>query len=223
MSQKRKADMAVIEAGLPANTLYIDGKPILGPDNKPLTSGDPEPDGVPSIAPKSVSNLTEPIPDDSKKEPEKQKTGKKELSEEEKQQQQLQLQQKQQSLLQAQIGRTIQASGRAINGFQNGVGSLSMPGGIGLPLAALIILLMLLIPVNGKTRFSWLWGVMTGNAALPSTVPTATNAASTNTSTGSGGTFSNGTSQGGGAPSFATSMFLPSGLYLGTGVEGVQL
>ncbi len=217
MSAKRQADMAIIEAGLPANALYIDGKPIMGPDNKPLTSG--EQDDVPSLAPGPVGNLTEPekAPDKSKDYADYvRRTHQQGLTLEQQQQQR-------QSLLRAQVQRTVQGAGRALNGFQNGVGSLSMLGGIGLPLATIIVMLMLLIPVNGRTRFSWLWGVVTGTAGLPSAVVSGGVAGPGGTSSTDSGNFSTGTAKGGGGPSGATTMFMPMGLYLSTGLEGVQL
>ncbi len=228
MSDKRRAAMATIEAGLPSNALYIDGKPIMGPDNTPLTSGEPDTE-TPSLAPGPVDDLTTSVlkPGDllAREKFEYQKSQdaataaeKQRLGLQQQQQQQQSLLQQQKSALQAQAQRAFQASSRALGSVQNGIGSLSMPGGIGLPLATLLIMLMLLIPINGKTRFSWLWGVMTGNAGLTWASGTPLQggvAGSTTSSTG-------GTGTGGGAPALSNTMYVPAALYLPDG-EGVQL
>lgn len=46
------------------------------------------------------------------------------------------------------------------------IGNLPTPGGIGILLATVIILLLIIIPVNGQPRLVWLWLVLTGRAKL---------------------------------------------------------
>lgn len=46
------------------------------------------------------------------------------------------------------------------------LGRVSTPGSIFLPIAVLLILFLLLLPVNGHTRIEWLWLALVGDAHL---------------------------------------------------------
>lgn len=66
--------------------------------------------------------------------------------------------------------RSANATTRALSkiwqGTTNRLGSLPAPGTIIFPLAVLLVFFFLLIPVNGHTRFVWLWLVFSGNAEI---------------------------------------------------------
>jgi hypothetical protein len=55
---------------------------------------------------------------------------------------------------------------RGTNKIKGGLGSIPIPGGIGIPLIIFIILWMALISINGHTRFAWLWLVLSGKAYI---------------------------------------------------------
>ena len=114
------------------------------------------------------------------------------------------LEKQQQSLIKQRLQQAGQSSLQAVGSVQNGIGSLAMPGGLGLPVAVLIVLLALLIPVNGKTRLGWLWAVITGNAELSDQ---ATGGGPVDTS---GATPNEGTATGGGPP---PQIYVPPNFY----------
>jgi hypothetical protein len=69
---------------------------------------------------------------------------------------------KQQNLLSKGVGSAV----GAVGSIKNGVGRISMPGGLLLPVLTLLILFFLIVPVNGNTRAAWLWLVLSGNASI---------------------------------------------------------
>jgi hypothetical protein len=68
--------------------------------------------------------------------------------------------------------RGAQGTARAIGHIARGTGvrleSLPTPGSLVLPLSVLLVFFFLLIPVNGHTRFTWLWLVLAGDASIGS-------------------------------------------------------
>ncbi len=80
----------------------------------------------------------------------------------------------------------------AVNSVKNGIGNIAMPGGLALPIITLLVLFLLIVQVNGKSRFSWLWLVLTNNAFVdtnPSNPGNADNSGSSTTSNGAGSNF----------------------------------
>jgi hypothetical protein len=74
---------------------------------------------------------------------------------------------------------TVQGAKKIVRNTGVTLGNLPQPGSIVLPLVVLIVFFLLLIPVNGHTRFVWLWMVLSGNATIGQSSP--------NGSGGSGG------------------------------------
>ena len=52
------------------------------------------------------------------------------------------------------------------NATKGGLEALPTPGSIAIPLILLLVFFFLLIPINGHTRFVWLWLVLSGNAEI---------------------------------------------------------
>jgi hypothetical protein len=153
MSEARLGDMATIDAAL-INPRSLDPgdiearKSFIESENEPIT------DQHEAIS----SPLTEIAKELS---PEQQQK-----AQEEEENEQLLFRQKQQSLLKAKVAATGQSASRAIGSVKNGLGNVSMPGGLLVPLLTIIVLFFLLVQVNGHTRFTWLWLVATQNAAI---------------------------------------------------------
>lgn len=61
---------------------------------------------------------------------------------------------------------TVSAAQRIVKGTGVRLGSIPTPGGITLPLVILLVFFFLLLPVNGHTRLTWLWLVLSGNAMI---------------------------------------------------------
>lgn len=66
---------------------------------------------------------------------------------------------------------TVQGAKNIVRGTGVTLGNLPQPGSIVLPLVVLIVFFLLLIPVNGHTRFVWLWMVLSGNAVIGQSSP----------------------------------------------------
>jgi hypothetical protein len=201
MSEARLGDMAVIDAALinprSLNPDDIEARKVLiESENDPVTE-------QPKDQHEAISSpLTEIAKELS---PEQQAKAK-----EEEANKQLLFQQKQQSLLKAKVQATGQSAGRAIGSIQNGLGRVSMPGGLLAPLLVLVVFFFLLVQVNGHTRLTWLWLVATQNAAIldPSAGNPTVGGVLGGTSTGGGGSENNGT--GGGMPAVETlPVFVP--------------
>lgn len=62
--------------------------------------------------------------------------------------------------------QTVNAASRIVKGTGVKLAALPTPGSIVLPLVVLAIFFLLLLPVNGQTRFMWLWLTITGNAHI---------------------------------------------------------
>jgi len=75
---------------------------------------------------------------------------------------------------------TVAAMKSIVRGTNVGLSRLPLPGGLLFPFVILLVFFLLLIQVNGHTRFSWLWLTLSGNASIePGTPPTGTPVAST--------------------------------------------
>jgi hypothetical protein len=81
---------------------------------------------------------------------------------------------------QATTGGTTRAILDASRGILRGTGvrlaGLPTPGSIVLPLVVLLVFFALLLPVNGHTRATWLWLVLTGNAHMVGGIETGSGA-----------------------------------------------
>lgn len=67
---------------------------------------------------------------------------------------------------------TVGAVKRIGTGAGVRLASIPLPGGLTLPLVILFVFFALLIPVNGHTRLTWLWLVLTNNASIGVTTGT---------------------------------------------------
>ena len=63
----------------------------------------------------------------------------------------------------ARINATLRAT---LGKIASGVGSVPIPGDLLLPLSILLLFFFARIAVNGHTRLSWLWLVLSGNATI---------------------------------------------------------
>lgn len=178
MSDKRRGDIATIAS---MNEMGFGPRSRRGGD-------------VPSLSPVSDYDLTseKKAPPPSAASPEQKSEEKDRLAGERAAQQ---YQAKRQSLIKQQAQKAGKATSQALGSVRNGLDGLSMPGGMAAPLFILVVLLLVLVKNNGKTRLQWLWLVLTGNAALPNVVE-----GSGDFGPGSGnGGGSNGGSNGGGS------------------------
>jgi hypothetical protein len=153
MSEARMADMAVIDAAL-INPRSLDPGDIEARKMAIESENEPTTDEHEAIS----SPLTEIAKELSPEEQQKAK--------QEEENKQLLFRQKQQSLLKAKVQATGQSASRALGSVRNGLGNVSMPGGLLAPLLIIVVLFFLLVQVNGHTRFTWLWLVATQNAAI---------------------------------------------------------
>ena len=78
----------------------------------------------------------------------------------------MQAQQKERDAFKTSGQKTAAALRRVVKGTGVRLASLPTPGSIVLPLVVLLAFFFLLLPVNGHTRFMWLWLVVTGNADI---------------------------------------------------------
>lgn len=74
---------------------------------------------------------------------------------------------------------TTQAISSIWKGAQVRLSGLPTPGSLMLPLIVWLILFFLLVPVNGHTRFTWLWLTLTNNAAIQPGASSSDTSAST--------------------------------------------
>ena len=165
MSEKRQAAMATIAGGL-QSPQPKDARDAPGPlQDKPVSS---------LLAPGPVSDLVPgSVPSPAQPAPAKALTPEQQVEAAKRQQATLTMQKR------AGINRAFNIGQQAfggvrgtVNSVQNGLAGASLPGGLALPIITLLILFLLLVQVNGSTRFSWLWQVMTGNAFLgPQSTP----------------------------------------------------
>lgn len=75
-------------------------------------------------------------------------------------------QQRQQDLFKKSADATVDAAGRIVKNTSVTLERIPTPGSIVFPLIVLGVFFFLLLPVNGHTRFVWLWLVLTGNAEI---------------------------------------------------------
>ena len=66
----------------------------------------------------------------------------------------------------ASANNVVDKSGQVWKGATAQLGRIPTPGSIILPLVVLLVFFFMLLPVNGHTRFVWLWLVLTGNANI---------------------------------------------------------
>lgn len=154
MSQKRNDDMAIIAAALANGATLTDkesGEPVTLSDIAPADTGfpgSPIKDAKDELAGKG-SKVAEQKPT-----PEQEEAAR------------LLQQQKHNSLVKQKLLETGRSAGQAINSVQNGLGDIPAPGGLAVPLIVLMVFLMVLIKINGHTRLTWLWLVLSRNAAV---------------------------------------------------------
>lgn len=133
----------------------------------PLTSNGASSNGNGSVLePRPAPNVDAPTP--LTKEDEKQKKeAAKAQSEEEKRVADIEAaRQQQQQKVQGLAGATLQQAGNIWRNTKVRLGDVPTPGSILLPLAILLLGFFILIPVNGHSRFVWLWLALSGNAQI---------------------------------------------------------
>ena len=105
--------------------------------------------------------------------------------------------------VQKQVDHTVKRVTEVGKDAVDGLARVSTPGSIFLPVSVLVVFFLLLLPVNGRTRFEWLWLTLTGNAQLTGAVQ------------GGGADFGNTTAQGGGADFGTTSFVTTTRIFTG--------
>lgn len=88
---------------------------------------------------------------------------------------------------------TVRAAQNIVREGGARLGSIPTPGGLALPISILLFFFFLLVPVNGHTRLTWLWLVLSGNASVSSAGLVTPGASSSGGETGSGNTANPGT------------------------------
>lgn len=208
----RVDDMATIDAALTGTSTQT-----ISPTNQTADTALFEPavaPGVSAPAPLTKATADKPAP---KGQPRPAKT-----PDPNAQQRQIQQQEQQQaaqlSSLQTSATRTTQAVGSIFRGVGIRLGSIPA-GSIVVPLAILLVFFLLLIPVNGHTRFVWLWMVLTGDAVIGQTAPDIATGDSTGTGTSAGA--SSGVTIQANLPTNTVSITAPANLFTGSYVEEV--
>lgn len=74
--------------------------------------------------------------------------------------------QKDEDAFEQSASRLINSMSRIARGTGARLGRIPTPGSLMLPLGLLLLFFFLLLPVNGHTRLSWLWLVLTGGAQI---------------------------------------------------------
>lgn len=126
--------------------------------------------------------------------------------------------QEQRGAFQASAGRTTGAISGILNGAGVRLGSLPTPGSLMLPLVILLVFFMLLLPVNGHTRFTWLWMVITGDAMIGQSTGTPDVASGNTSGTQAGGTVA---IESPALPGNTTAIAAPAGYFSGSYVEEI--
>lgn len=75
-------------------------------------------------------------------------------------------QKQEQSAFDASAKATVSAAKSIVRGTGVRLAGIPTPGGITLPLVILLVFFFMLVPVNGHTRMTWLWLVLSGNAMI---------------------------------------------------------
>ncbi len=162
---KRQGSMATIDDAL-NQTIVVNENPIA-----------PPPD---ASAPHAAPGVNAPTPVTGEK-PEPRTLTAEEIAEEERK-----------DAFKASANNVVDKTGQVWRGATAQLGRIPTPGSIILPLIALLVFFFMLIPVNGHTRFVWLWLVLTGNADI----------------TGGGASGNFGNTNGGASGDFGTPSYL---------------
>ena len=192
MSERRRADIETIDLALQGAPLSAN-EPIGTPDDSPIDTVLAPVPGTPTVVPAQgkVSPTGKLVVPD---EPAAATEGTQETEV------QLQGEIRQQNALL----NTLSSVWSAAISARNGIGNIPIPGGLTFAILTLLVLFFLIVQVNGKSRFTWLWLVLTGNATVdtnPSNPGTADNA---NGSTGAAS---------GGFATGSTSTPIPAGTF----------
>jgi hypothetical protein len=153
MSDKRRGDMASIEIDLqrasqPSPT--ASSTPTVGVDDtSPIDTVLAPVPGTPSV-----------VPGDEKVYPKQDDTDEEDADSRQEDALLRQNQLRRQKLFE----RGSNAAWGAANSVKNGIGKIPIPMGLTFAVLALVVLFFLLVQVNGKSRVSWLWLVLSGNA-----------------------------------------------------------
>ncbi len=158
---KRQGSMATIDDAL-NQTIVVNENPIA-----------PPPD---ASAPHAAPGVNAPTPETGEK-PETRVLTAEEIAEEKNKSEREKLideaikererqEQERKDAFKASANNVVDKTGQVWRGATARLGSIPTPGSIILPLVALLVFFFMLIPVNGHTRFVWLWLVLTGNADI---------------------------------------------------------
>lgn len=152
----RAESMAAIDAALTA-------APLQPAERTTTTQSVAAPHPAPGVnAPTPLTSSGEKKPEGDKEKSqddiiaENEKTAQDELAE----------QQRQQDLFKKSANATVNAASNIVKGTSVTLERIPTPGSLVFPLIILAVFFFLLLPVNGHTRFVWIWLVLTGNAHM---------------------------------------------------------
>ncbi len=158
---KRQGSMATIDDAL-NQTIVVNEEPIAPPPDAsaphaapgvnaptPVTGEKPEPRVLTAeeIAEEKNKSEREKLIDEAIKERERQEQERKDK-------------------FKTSANNVVDKFGQVWRGATVQLGRIPTPGSIILPLVVLLVFFFMLLPVNGHTRFVWLWLVLTGNANI---------------------------------------------------------
>jgi hypothetical protein len=189
----RSSSMATIDEALLEKPKVVETEAI-----KPNVS---DPHAAPGVDPVPSGDDTEGEkiqPGD--EEDEEEKSARQKLIDEALQQREIE-QKKREDAFYRSANATVNAAQSIVKGAAVRIESVPTPGSVMLPLIVLIVFFVMLLPVNGHTRFVWLWLTVTGNADIVN---------------GASGDFT-----GGGGPSVDTSTPVDTSLPLLSTLAGV--
>lgn len=122
------------------------------------------------LEPRPAVNVDPPTPlskDEEKKQKQQEKEAEKAKTAEEKRIAEIEAARNaQQQKVQGLASSTLRQAGNIWQNTKVRIGDIPTPGSIMLPLAILLLGFFILIPVNGHSRFVWLWLALSGNAKI---------------------------------------------------------
>ena len=158
---KRQGSMATIDDAL-NQTIVVNEEPIAPPPDASAPHAAP---GVNAPTPVTgekpeVRTLTAEEIAEEKNKSEREKLIDEAIKERERQEQE------RKDKFKTSANNVVDKSGQVWRGATAQLGRIPTPGSIILPLVVLLVFFFMLLPVNGHTRFVWLWLVLTGNANI---------------------------------------------------------
>lgn len=153
---KRAAGLAQIQNYLTGASSGGESTPAPAPDDTGLPAG-AEPHAAPGTQPEPTSK------EELQRQTAEANRDRAQIATE---REQLKLEQEQKSALEEKTDEAAAKLRQVVNYSKFRLEAIPMPGGLFLPIALLFVFFLALLPIGGKTRLSWLWNVVTGNAEL---------------------------------------------------------